>query len=180
MLVKTTDPKDSMATVTIVESMGTRRLNAANANARRKIVQPTETTETTGTTTETEAPIAMMTDATTIVITDRMINGMTTERNNLDTMENWSARSVGLQATQPKYVDNELKVLLHTEMSHTRSKAHRKTMNSDENSKGLGIKPTQQTKLLRNNKSMMNNPTLTVLNLRVQKMLKATSLTSIY
>ena len=89
MLETITAPNDSMATVTIVESMGTRKSNAANANEKKKTEQPTETTTgtTTETTKETEAPTEMMTDVTTIVITDKTTKEttMTIERNNLGT-----------------------------------------------------------------------------------------------
>ena len=91
MLETTIAPNDSTAIVIIGESMAIRKLNATNANDKRKTEQQIETTTetTTGTTTETEAPTAMTTDATTIVTTDKTTNEttMTIKKNNLGTME---------------------------------------------------------------------------------------------
>ena len=146
MLVTITDPKDSMAIVITAESMATRKSNAANANEKTKTEQPTEITTgtTTGTTTETEAPTAMTTDAT--ATTDKMTNETTTtiKTNNQGLMENWYSRSVVTRAFQQRHVASEPKVLPHTEMSRTENKERRKTMNSDENSKGLDNNLRQQ------------------------------------
>ena len=100
MLETTIAPNDSMAIRIIVGAMATRKLNAANANEKRKTEQQIETT--TETTTETGAPTAMRTDASTIVTTDKRTNEttMTIKKNNPGTMGNWSARSVVTRAIQ--------------------------------------------------------------------------------